>query len=299
MKAKKIFSLILCLTVIVTAFSGCKKVESYAFDGVRSDENSVSAVTFNCAAPWGNALKGTSSSARVKRFAQYMSDVKPDLIGTQEMNSEWMEKLADLMPEYESYGVKRGGDDGEKKNEMNAVFWLKDRFDLVETDTFWLSETPDSESKYEGAGCYRICSYAVLTDKKTGGTVIHMNTHLDNASDDARQFGAQVVMDRADALLAKYENALLILTGDFNDTVDSVPYNVISETLTESYYTNKSYAPDRKSTYTNWGNLNDEQTPIDFIFSNSSSVEYLVLDDLTNGYISDHYGVYSVFVGLN
>lgn len=294
MKIKRISVSVICILLVFSAFSGCKKTESYSFNKANNDDNLLAAVTFNCAAPWGSLTDGTSSSARVKRFARYMNDIKPDIIGTQEMNSKWLGKLADLMPEYESYGVKRGGDDSEKKSEMNAVFWLKDKYECVEKDTFWLSETPHTESKYAGAGCYRICTYVVLKNKTTGKMCIHMNTHLDNASDEAREFGAEVIMKEANELLRKYDNVALILTGDFNDTVDSSPYNVITEVLTDSYYTRESFAQARKSTYTDWGKLEDEQMPIDFIFTNSSSEDYQVLDDLTNGYISDHYGVYSV-----
>lgn len=294
---KKLFSVLISIVLIICVFSGCQKMESYSFEAAQSDVNqSAAVVTFNCAAPWGSLKNGTLSSSRVKRFAQYMNDVHPDSIGTQEMNSDWLEKLKNLMSDYDSYGVQRGGDDSEKKSEMNAVFWLKDKYECIEQDTFWLSETPDTQSKYEGAGCYRICSYVVLQNRETKAVYIHMNTHLDNASDDAREFGAEVVMEKAKELLQKYNNIPLVLTGDFNDTVDSAPYKVITETLTDSYYTNKSLVQPRKNTYTDWGSLEDEQTPIDFIFTNSSTSDYQVLDDLTNGYVSDHYGVYSVII---
>lgn len=139
----------------------------------------ISAVTFNVAAAFGEKLDGTSSAERCDRFASYMNSIKPDIIGTQEMNSIWLEKLKSTMPDYENYGVKRGGDSEEKNSEMNAVFWNKTKFSAVEKNTIWLSETPEKESKYtytdkDGnhceAGCYRICSYVVLLNKQNGKT---------------------------------------------------------------------------------------------------------------------------------
>lgn len=290
---KKLLSVMICTAIILCAFSGCKKVQPYSFEK-NQQEGAVSVVSFNCAAPWGSAVKGTSSSSRVKRFAQYMNDVRPDSIGTQEMNSSWLEKLSELMPDYDSYGVKRGGDDSEKKSEMNAVFWLRDKYDCIDKATFWLSETPEQVSRYSGAGCHRVCTYVVLQDKTTGDKYIHMNTHLDNKSDEAREYGAGVIMDRVEELILQYPGTALILTGDFNDTVGSLPYNLITQTLSDSFDTLGAEPQERKSTYTDWGSLEDDKMPIDFIFTNTASLDYRVLDDTANGLVSDHYGVYSV-----
>lgn len=274
------------------SFSSCSKLQAYSFDNTATDSEAA-IVSFNCAAPWGSLTDGTSSSARVKRFAQYMNDVHPDSIGTQETNSSWFEKLGDLMSDYDSYGVVRGGDDSEKKSEMNAVFWLADKYYCIDKGTFWLSETPEEESKYEGAGCYRICTYVVLQNRETGDSYIHMNIHLDNASEEARVFGAQVIMDHARELEDEYGSIPLVLTGDFNTTADSDAYNLIAQSYTDSFYTSDGETALRESAYTDWGNIEDEQQPIDFIFTSTSSSNYQVLDDLSNGYVSDHYGVYS------
>ena len=116
-----------------------------------------------------------------------MNDVKPDLIGTQEINSYWLSDLKNELKDYESYGVKRGGDSEEKNSEMNAVFWNKNKFSLLDKNTIWLSKTPNKESKYTyldengkeaEAGCNRICTYVVLTEKETGKTLAFLNTHL-------------------------------------------------------------------------------------------------------------------------
>lgn len=280
---KKIISVLLSLSLIATVFAGCSKVNEVTFYPADEVESDVAIVSFNVAAPWGSAIKNTSGSKRVTRFAVYMNAVKPDSIGTQEMNSEWMERLAELMPDYDSYGVVRGGDENEKKSEMNSVFWLKDRYDCIDKNTFWLSETPDEESKYEGAGCYRICSYVVLQNKESDLKYIHMNTHLDNASDEARVYGANVLMNKINELKEQYPDTPIVLSGDFNDYISGPASGVLAQSL-------DVHVGDT-NTYHDWGKITEGE-PIDFIFTSGSITDYQILNDTSNGLVSDHYGVY-------
>lgn len=283
------------LTVIITAFSlSACSTEAIYTSIERKEQNSVTAVTFNCAAPWGSLLDGTQSSARVKKFAAYMNTVNPDFIGTQEMNSNWLSKLSKLMPKYESYGVARGGDDSEKTSEMNAVFWLKDKYTLIDNGTYWLSETPDKESRYEGAGCNRICSWVLLKNNETNKQYLYMNTHLDNVSEEAQCFGAKVILSEEQKLAEQYPDAAVILSGDFNQTRGMSAHSEVSAVLNDSLAA--ANENEIKGTYQEWGEQ-DNAEPIDFIFSSDAitAVDYQVLDDISNGYVSDHYGVYAEF----
>lgn len=281
-KMKKIFSVLLSISIISAAFSGCSKMKEFTFCPANDMESDVAIVSFNVAAPWGNATNN-SSAKRVKRFAVYMNAVMPDSIGTQEMNSDWMSKLAELMPDYDSYGVIRGGDDKEKSSEMNSVFWLKDKYDCIDKNTFWLSETPEEESKFEGAGCYRICSYVVLQNKETEQKYIHMNTHLDNASDEARVYGANVLMSKINELKAQYPNIPIVLSGDFNDYISGPASSILAQSF--------DVRVGDINTYHDWSKIKEGE-PIDFIFTSGSIADYQILNDTTNGLISDHYGIY-------
>lgn len=290
--SKKFVITALCLSLLFVTFFGCSDVEYTSPVGSGSSKDKgVYIVSFNVAAPWGNLLDGTSSSSRAQRFASYMNSIKPDSIGTQEMNSEWMSKLQSSMPDYSSYGVIRGGDENEKKSEMNTIFWRKDTYDCVDKGTFWLSETPEVESKYSGAGCYRICSYVVLVNKTTGASYIHFNTHLDNASQTAANFGAKVIMTKMAEIRKQYPSSGVILTGDLNQSPGMSAYNTIAATLYDSQKVAKY--TELEGTYTDWGNVENTQ-PIDYIFSSEKNVTvYTVLDDLSNGYVSDHYGLFA------
>lgn len=258
----------------------------------------ISAVTFNVAAAFGSSFEDTESMARCARFADYMNKIKPDLIGTQEMNSFWLKELSAEMADYDNYGVKRGGDSEEKNSEMTAVFWNKNKFSLIDKNTFWLSETPDKESKYiftdengkpSEAGCYRVCSFVVLLDNATKQKVAFLNTHLDNASEQTANFGANVVLNKIDELKAQYgDDVRIVLTGDFNETPDGSAYKLVAAKLNDCTDVSKKTA-----TYQEWGYRSTGNDPIDFIFTTGKGSDYTVLNDLSNGYVSDHYGVYS------
>lgn len=282
---KKLLSLILSVSLVVSLFSGCTRVNEFTF--CPSEESGdIGVVTFNVAAPWGNILKGTGKNVRVKRFAAYMNAVKPDIIGTQEMSSDWMEKLSTLMPDYDSYGIKRGGDEKESNSELNSLFWLKDKYECIESNTFWLSKTPETESRYEGAGCNRICSYVMLRDIENGRYILALNTHLDNASDEARVFGAQLIYDKIKEIAENNDvsDYSTVITGDFNDYLEGAPSKLSELKLNNSVV--------EGNTYHEWGEIT-EGSPIDFIFTDEAIKWSTRLDDTSNGYVSDHYGVYS------
>ncbi|MBQ7741253.1 MAG: hypothetical protein IJT65_08490 [Eubacterium sp.] len=294
-KSRKVLCLALSIIVVIISASPLiipvnSAVEPYPIPS--SDE--IKAVTFNLAGPWGTPFDGTSDKERVVRFKKYMKAVSPDLLGTQELNSFWLDTLKKSMKEYDSYAVKRGGDDSEKTSEMNGVFWKKDKFTLIDKKTFWLSQTPDKESRFkykdeEGkdaeAGCNRVCTYVIL-DSAQYGKILFMNTHLDNTSEEACDFGAKLIVDEIAKVKEKYKGINVILTGDFNSTSDSKAYQTITAVLKDT-----TDSIEERGTYQEWGYKTPDEKPIDFIFTSFSSSEYTVLDYIEEGYISDHYGV--------
>ena len=287
-------ALAFCLTfALVCTFCGTRETDDYK---ALEKSNSIRVVSFNTAAPWGTSFDGTAGDTRAQLFTDYMRALKPSLIGTQELNGAWLERINEALPEYESYAVKRGGDDDENRSEMNGIFWLKDEFTAAEKNTFWLSNTPNEESRFtyidengdeQEAGCNRICSYAVLKANSGGKTVIFMNTHLDNSSDAARIYGAKLIISKAEELKAKYTDAEIILTGDFNQTSDSKVYKVLASELHDTTDTALATA-----TWQDWGYTNTGDEPIDFIFTSAEKYgSYEVLNCLDRGYVSDHYGI--------
>lgn len=283
------------LCCIVTAASAVMPKDAKEYPFYDEPEKGRTVVSFNLAAPWGTPFDGTAGKDRKVRFVDYMKCVSPDLIGTQELNSEWLEYINGEMSEYQSYAVKRGGDDSENTSEMNGIFWKTELYEAVETKTFWLSRTPEKESRFtytdengeeQEAGCNRVCTYAVLKNLEDGRLLAFMNTHLDHVSVEATAWGAQLIVKEIGLLKDKYGDISFVLTGDFNSTSDSEAYKILTSVLNDTTDNNKECA-----TWQDWGYTDTGEKPIDFIYTSGSSAGYTVLNDLSEGYVSDHYGV--------
>lgn len=282
---------------IVTAVTGLfvNRVEiKSAEERVKDNENIVVA-SYNTAAPWGNALQGTGSKKRLKLFAQQINDRLPDVLGVQELNNIWLEKLVDYLPQYEYYGVLRGGDENEKKSEMNGIFYLKDKYELLESNTFWISETPEVESKFDGAGCNRTCSYIVLKNRSTGEIFAHFNTHLDNASVEAQNLGGTLIAEKTDEIISKYGNISVVVTGDFNQYSDGEGCKALENKGFLNVNTTVENG-DNMLSYNGW-TKETVGRPIDFIFVNSNFTvkAYAVVTETgAKVNVSDHYMIEAI-----
>ena len=106
--------------------------------------------------------------------------------------------------------------------EQSCIFYRSDKFDLLDSGTFWLSDTPDVVgSAFETSLYPRICTYVHLKDKATGLEYIHMNTHLDHlGGSDGRslRLKQETVMLQK---LATLPDVPVVITGDFNQRAHS------------------------------------------------------------------------------
>jgi endonuclease/exonuclease/phosphatase family metal-dependent hydrolase len=148
---------------------------------------------------------------------------QPDVLGVQEALLNQIKDLEVALPQYGWYGV--GREDGKEKGEFSAIFYNKNRFDLLDKGTFWLSPTPDMPSKGWDAAIVRICSWIRLKDKRTGNTFYHFNTHFDHLGEKAREESAKLILTKIQSIAAK---EAFTLTGDFNTPPTSAPYKIMT-----------------------------------------------------------------------
>lgn len=209
----------------------------------------------------------------------------PDIIGFQEVTPLQYEYLSEQMKGYDSVVTFR--DDSECP-ESSPIFYKKDYYNLLRSDAFWLSETPNVMSKDWNAGCYRICSYVLLEEKNTKKQFLVFNTHLDNASEEARIKGIRVVLDR----MKQEGNLPAMLMGDFNATEDSETYqSAVASFLDVKYQTENTMTGD---TYQQWGE-EGASCGIDYIMISKEGFlvnSYKIIAETYNGvYASDHFPI--------
>ncbi len=217
----------------------------------------------------------------------------PDIFGIQEGLPE---QVAFIDEQLNNYGFVGIGRDGESGGEYSALFYKKDRFNVLENNTFWLSETPDTVSMGWDAACRRICTYAHFLDKKSYNKFWVFNTHLDHKGLIARIESVKLISKKIEELGIGDE--LVILTGDFNDTPDS---ELIK--LTEQRFSNSedicqltSFGP--CGTFNGFDFYNPVTIKIDYIFIKNpvqcSVLKHAVLSDSKDcKYPSDHLPVFT------
>ncbi len=247
-----------------------------------TDEDTLRIMSFNIRCLEYNKRKNIVPTL-IKEYA-------PDSLGVQECTYQWYQNLKETLPEYEFIGVGRDSGDLESGcGEISAILFNKDKYTLIDSDTFWLSETPEEVSQGWDGACRRICTWVILEDKATGEQFAHVNTHLDHQGPEARTNGSKMVRD-----FALDFDMPVIVTGDFNFKKDTELYNGVIETglsdaavITEDTMEGKTYH-DYKG--------GEDGLPIDFIFVNeqvSEVLKYRIVRDTYNGtYSSDHYPIY-------
>ena len=248
---------------------------------------------------------GTRWDERKADVVEYIDTSGADVLCLQEVTKA---QYDDLAASLKNYGIIWYPRDGGSNAEGLAILYSDD-FTATNEERFWLSETPDVQSKGWGAAYPRICVHATLkhtsgdvgaaypricvhaTLKHTSGDVLDVyNVHLDHISGNARINGIKLVVDRA---FAAGGNA--VIAGDFNADTESDCYAAISESFTDA-----AHASDSQSgyTYNDWGLVNHYgDSPIDHIFlsENLTPKVFRVLYDHIGGvdgeYYSDHYAI--------
>lgn len=227
---------------------------------------------------------------RYQKVAKFIQKSKAGIIGLQEVTPIQLEDLSTLLKDYDKVGVAR--DDGQQKGEYNPIFYNKNKFNLLRSGTFWLSENPNEPSHGWDAACRRIATWAFLQDKMTMKSIMVLNTHLDHVGKEARLNSAGLIKER----LARMVNDIpVVMTGDFNvDDTDPV-YNKIRTNLfpLNDAWKTASAIKGAQYTFHDFGRLaTDKRTKIDYILvSPKIKVKRATVFDSSLGkgfFLSDH-----------
>lgn len=254
---------------------------------------------------------------RAELLRDLMDELQPDSIGMQEVTTGWIYRM-DTFAFNKSYaGVGEGRTPG---GEASSIYYRKDKFDLVASGTFWLSETPDVAGSYLEASLYpRICTWAHLRDKVTGYEYIHINTHLDHLGNskggkELRTAQIRVILE----YIQSFPDVPMVMTGDFNHAKTTSAENIYAmfknilgistftsstgESITGNFSDARTEAaetvsPDAWASLTAYwqegtDSYNPAKKPIDYVFYTTGDFEAMVYRNIhyhRDGiYMSDH-----------
>jgi len=229
---------------------------------------------------------GNSIEERAPRLNKIISRYEPDLIGLQEYRPRWEEHIDKYFGDkYEIFAKYRA----ESEKEASPMLWRKDKFECIKTGYFWLSDTPDVESKGwdERFDCFRMCVCALLKEKQSGKMFVFMNTHF-GFGDDGQIKSVKLIEE----YFKKFSSYPTFIVGDFNMTPDDAAYTVMSEKFTD---VNSVTNNDLRTTYHGYNPESIKNQHIDYCFINKNvkPVSQKIIDDTVDGmFPSDHYGLY-------
>ncbi len=214
---KKLF---FTLSALIIAFSAAAQDLTVASYNVRTNNKN-------------DRARGDGWEQRCPQICRIIHTRDFDIFGAQEVQHNQLLDMCAALPEFAYVGVAR--DDGATKGEYSPIFYKKERFELLDSGTFWLSETPEKPSMGWDARYPRVCSWVRVKDKECKRIFWFFNLHMDHRGVVARRESSKMILKK----IAEIANAKepIILTGDFNVDQNNEIYSIIADSgvLADSY----------------------------------------------------------------
>jgi len=207
-----------------------------------------------------------------------------DIFGIQEALPDQIEYLSHQLKDYDYVGEGR---DGGNNGEYSAIYYKRERMNLIETETFWLSETPEIPSIGWDAVIKRIVTIGVFKIKNLGKELIIYNTHFDHIGKVAREKSAIIILSHISK--NNYQDKPTVVMGDLNANPYESPIKLLSEQLEDSF--KKLPVKDPIGTFNGFDINSKLSDRIDYVFTkNIKIIDYRHIDKkLPNGlWPSDH-----------
>ena len=197
--------------------------------------------------------------------ARLLESEAPTIIGVQEALPDQAAFLRHVLGNrYRSVGYGRNADRG---GEGCPLFYDGRRLAMLQWKQTALSDTPDaSGSSTWGNKVPRVLLEAVFRDRETGLEFRVLNTHFDHRSRNARIHSATLVR----AIVATSPLPALV-TGDFNTSVGSLPYQAITTggTLVDTWDVAAEHVSEAWGTFPDYRPPRLDRKRIDWILATS------------------------------
>ena len=264
-----------------------------AVHGSNNDNNEYKIISYNVRFSSAPETDGDNRwELRRDASIKMVAAQKPLAMGLQEACSDQIDFLDQNLTGYKHIGV--GRDDGNRAGEMMAIYYDTTRLTLLNSGTFWLSDTPDKVSIGWDAACNRTCTWGHFKVNDTGFEFLYFNTHLDHAGSQARRNSIKLIVAKMAEL--NPNNVPVFLSGDFNSTTDDAIFEPLKASLKDAREV--SAISDKNITYNGFGTVTDspntrKEWVIDHIFfSGVNPVAFrVVMCNFGVPFISDHYPI--------
>jgi endonuclease/exonuclease/phosphatase family metal-dependent hydrolase len=221
----KIFfkSALVLVLLALSSFYSCGYAERTTSKRMATGGLDLQVMTFNIR--YGTAYDGGNSWINRRKIVfKLLQNQNADVVGLQEALKFQIDEILEAVPQYVMVGS--GRDDGKTEGEYSAILYNRKKFRLDESQTFWLSDTPEVAGSITwGNACTRLCTWARLVDKKSSQAFYIYNTHLDHISQFSREKSAALL---AQSINNRKHKDPFILTGDFNVGEDNAVINYLA-----------------------------------------------------------------------
>lgn len=212
-----------------------------------------------------------------------------DIMGTQEGFTHQLKDISEI-PYLDYVGV--GRDDGKEAGEHSAIFFNRDKFEVLDRGDFWYSENPDTPGLgWDAVCCNRICSWAKFKDKNNDHIFYVFNSHFDHQGVKAREESGKLLVRKIEEIA---QGEKVIITGDFNSTPDTEQIKLLQHNFNDAFDSSEAapYGPVGTFNAFKWNSSFDSRIDYIFVSSGIKVLKYAVLtDSKENRYPSDHYPV--------
>ena len=252
-----------------------------------NNDQDVKAISYNIR--YDNPNDGVNIwDNRKTTVTEFISNEEADFIGMQEVLKSQLVDLMNSLIDYDYVGV--GRDDGETKGEYSPVLFKKNKYKVLKSNTFWLSDTPNKISVGWDASMERICTYGLFENINSNKKIWVFNTHFDHIGVQAREKSVDLIIDKINEL--NKMNFPVILTGDFNLGDKNKSIEKLQNELIDSKK-NILKANEYYGTYNGFKNFKADKR-IDYIFFKNLTLinsKHVYLKTKSNQWASDHHPV--------
>lgn len=236
---------------------------------------------------------GNAWATRKTHVANLILRHQLDIVGTQEGDALQIADLSALMPGFAGISNPYGGKDN--KLHTATIFYKKEKFEVLDSGVFWLSQTPGCESIGWDASDTRLCQWVLFRERTTQKTFYFFNTHY--------YWRKQVAREESGPLLARKIQEIaggspILLTGDFNSRENTPQIMAIKKVLRDAFSVTRTKPEGPEGTGFPGGVF--QGTPkgrIDYLFVGNGVevLDYRVVNDTygDSRYPSDHLPVVS------